>query len=123
MKLTLDMPHPPRACSPNGSHGSWMKVRNARTKVRSAAQLLARQAMGAYRLERYSPKRYRIWWYYKGVAPDADNVVARCKSILDGYCDAFGINDRQLTLAGVERFHALHRSECGRVRIEFDDGE
>ncbi len=123
MKLTLDIAHPPQACSPNGSHGSWMKSRNARTKVRTAARLIGKQAMGLYKLDSYSPASYRITWFYKGTPPDADNIVARCKSILDGYCDAFGVNDRQLTIAGVERVHALHRPECGTVRIAFDDGK
>lgn len=47
-------------------------------------------------------KRYLIYWYYnRGPAPDPDNVVARLKSTIDGICDYFGINDRNLEISRV----------------------
>lgn len=72
----------------------------------------------------FMPLGYRIIWPYKNKAwvPDADNVVARCKSVLDGCAMAFNMNDRDLELLGVQRLLAKDtRLDDKRVYIEFDD--
>lgn len=73
----------------------------------------------------FMPLGYRIVYPYKGVKPDADNCVARCKALLDGCALAFGMNDRDLELLGIERVDhrdALRRGlDVRRVYIEFDD--
>lgn len=71
----------------------------------------------------FTPLGYRIIWPYKDIKPDADNVVTRCKNVLDGCCMAFNINDRDLELLSVEILHVTKPCELDakRLYIEFDD--
>ena len=98
-------------------------VAKERKRLRRNAAWLALDAMQTAGLHDFKPATYRVIWYYKGTQPDADNALARCKSIIDGACDTFRANDKHLELAGVQRVHALHRPECGSVTVIFDDGK
>lgn len=73
----------------------------------------------------FVPLGYRIIWPYKGVRPDADNVVARMKHVLDGCALAFNLNDRDLDLFGVERVRLVKGGTRGmdekHAYIEYDD--
>lgn len=73
----------------------------------------------------YVPLGYRIIWPYKGTCPDADNVVARMKHVLDGCALAFNLNDRDLDLLGVERVRLVkgdtRNMDEKHAYIEYDD--
>lgn len=69
----------------------------------------------------FMPTGYRIVWYYKGVRPDADNIVARCKHYLDGCALAFGVNDATWEFGGVQRVNDKERG--GEVEIIFTEDE
>lgn len=73
----------------------------------------------------FVPLGYRIIWPYKGACPDADNVVARMKHVLDGCALAFNMDDRDLDLFGVERARIVKGStrelDERHAYIEYDD--
>ena len=66
-----------------------------------------------------TPKYYTIEWVFRGVRPDVDNVVARCKPLLDGAQNALKFNDRDLDLGAVWRTRAAepHNPVAKRVQI------
>ena len=90
MTLQLPMPHP--ACSPNG-RAHWATKSRYTKAARSAARMLATDALnrnGAIQ----GP--YTLSWEWRGPTPmDLDNAEGRCKAIRDGIADALGINDRE----------------------------
>ena len=130
-EISICLPHPGRALSPNAHAPLSRKgaaVMNAKKicekkDLRSRAYMLTlselrqKDIMGDFK-----PKNYRINWYFKGTKPDADNCLARCKAAIDGACGAFGIDDRDLELAGVKRIHSLD-GKAGSMEIIFDDRE
>lgn len=73
----------------------------------------------------FVPLGYKIVWPYKGVCPDADNVVARMKHVLDGCALAFNVNDRDMDLLGVERLRITNGGtrefDVQHAYIEYDD--
>jgi crossover junction endodeoxyribonuclease RusA len=91
--LRIELPWPPEALSPNGSHGHWAKKRDAKKRYRHAcetATLLVtrgRKAMDvALRVHlQFVPPDRR--------SRDVDNLVARMKSGLDGIATALQIDD------------------------------
>ncbi len=122
MELTITMPHPPPACFPNRGHGRhWSAAYGAKKKQRRTASLLMLECMSKEGLRpgHVAPTDYCIRYYYKGTPHDEDNILAACKSILDGCEDALRINARLFRCAGIERVHALHDSRCGTVEITF----
>ena len=74
----------------------------------------------------FVPLGYRIIWPYsnKSWIPDADNVVARVKNVMDGICLAFNMDDRSLEMLGVQRVKVTkdeREFDERRVYIVFDD--
>ena len=99
MQITL--PHPPAALSPNGNRCHWARVSAARKQARQLAAI-ATEAQLLLTPLTTTPTTYSITWnHYGTIQPDDDNVIARIKSYKDGICDALGINDRTLRLAGL----------------------
>lgn len=130
MRLEIAFPHPNGALSPN-AYRSLKPVAAARQNAkrmrlveesRRVAFLRARAALNSCAQHNFSADEVDIVWYYKGVKPDFDNVVACCKSIIDGCADAFGINDRTLELGRVRRVHALDE-RAGTLVLTFKKGE
>lgn len=132
MKLTITLGHPSN--KPNGkvpgTREAALKANYAKMgikrKERNAGYIAAMGELRALppvegKTQVFMPTGYRIVWYYKGVRPDADNVVARCKNVLDGCAMAFGANDKNWEFGGVQRVHDKARS--GQVEIIFNDGE
>ena len=120
--VTVVLRHP--ASNPNGSvplkktaaiRANYAKVA-AKKKERNDAFVVA---LNEQRKLGYSfkPTWYRIAWYYKGMRPDADNIVARCKHYLDGCALAFGCNDADWEFGGVQRVHDSVRG--GEVELIF----
>ena len=132
MTLTITLSHPSN--KPNGhmplcreaavranyaKMGTKMKER--RDGYMAALVALRRLPDNHGKVQAFVPTGYRIVWYYKGVRPDADNIVARCKHILDGCALAFGANDKNWEFGGVQRVH--DKSRNGQVELVFNDGE
>ena len=101
--MIIDLPWPSSKLKPNGSHGHWAVVANARKKARAEACLIAKAAIGRQmidgegmdwlgedripvRITFYPPDRRRR---------DDDNMVASFKAYRDGIADALGVDDRR----------------------------
>jgi hypothetical protein len=126
MKLAITFPHPDRALSPNSSVPLTTKAAVVCNRKRVALKGATRQAAFVQALnatmqfpQRNFPARsYEVRWMYKGRIPDVDNIVARLKPLIDGCCQAFGIDDRELELGRVRRIHTLG-ADAGHVEIVF----
>lgn len=92
---------------------------SVKTKTRNAAYLRALRAIATVPQRNFPAKLVEVTWYYKGMKPDVDNVVARLKPLIDGCSMAFGINDRDLELGRVRRVHTLGK-EAGTLVLHFD---
>jgi hypothetical protein len=88
-------------------------------KTRDSAFVRAMQALNNVPQRNFPAREFSVTWYYKGVIPDIDNVVARMKPLLDGCAQAFGINDRELELGRVRRVHTL-RKAAGTLTLHFN---
>lgn len=113
-EMKLLFKQPPAVLRPNASapldlraarrvHGMRLQ---AKKRLRLQARLLVMSVLRKepVRWEGFVPVRYDVtWFFWAGVGPDADNVVASCKALLDGCADGFGINDRELELGMVAR--------------------
>ena len=100
--IVLVLPLPPASLSPNGRAHVFTRARDAR-RVRGEAKFMARSALAARGM---GPPRWQqatvtyTWRNNRGPLPDADNLIARCKPVLDGLIDA-GIlaDDRHVTIS------------------------
>ena len=127
MKLAITFPHPDRALSPNGQVPLTARAAVVCNRKRVALKGATRQAafVTAMRALHSVPQRnmpakvVSCEWLYKGRKPDVDNIVARLKPLIDGCCQAFGIDDRELELGSVRRVHTLGE-EAGTVILTFD---
>ncbi|MEY2654294.1 MAG: hypothetical protein RLZZ524_1322 [Pseudomonadota bacterium] len=111
--LTMTLPWPPQALSPNTRHAHWSSLARAKRRFRSACSMVAKQH-GAGRLE--SPE---LAVNISFVPPDRrrrdlDNCIAAMKSGLDGLADVLGVDDSRWTLTAT-----LDSSQVGGfVRVE-----
>lgn len=127
MKLDIDFPHPDRVLSPNtqvpltarGARVHNLKRAAAKAKAREGAFGRAFAATLKLPQRNFPAREVSCTWYYKGVKPDVDNVVARLKPLIDGCAMAFGINDRELELGRVRRVHTLGK-QAGTLILHFD---
>lgn len=130
MKLTLNFAHPENKANSRmpGTRAAAVKANYVRMaikkKERNAGYIAATGAVRDLppvdgKVQEFKPLWYRIVWYYKGVKPDADNIVARCKHVLDGCAFGFGVNDATWEFGGVQRVHDKARG--GEVEIIFSD--
>lgn len=86
-------------------------------KIRREAYFRTRDELAKEEYQGFHPRDYTITWYYKGNKPDADNVASRCKRLLDGMAEAFGVNDRDFEFLGVRRVKDWDKA--GTVEITF----
>ena len=111
MTLIVTLPHPAKELRPNGRPHFMARAR-AKKAARKEAYYTAlaelRKAMETI-YDRapiiFVPTHYTLIWVYWGPVPDEDNCLAACKAYLDGCADAFGVNDKTLSCAGIERVH------------------
>lgn len=99
--IVLVLPLPPKSLSPNERVNVFTRARDAR-RVRGEAKLLARGALASRGMPAPRWERARVhytWRHNRGTLPDQDNLIARCKPVLDGLVDA-GIlaDDRHVTV-------------------------
>lgn len=92
-----------------GAKGHALAKMGVKMKTRDSAFVRAMQALNTVPQRNFPAREFSVTWYYKGVIPDIDNVVARLKPLLDGCAQAFGINDRYLELGRVRRVHTLDK--------------
>lgn len=127
MKLSIEFRHPDGVLGPNSyvpnkagaaARKNALKFR-VKGETRRAAYLRALNAMQYVPQRSFAAKSYAVEWFYKGRKPDADNIVARLKPLLDGCAEAFGVDDRELELKGVRRVHTLDE-RAGTLVILFD---
>lgn len=121
--LSISLPHTPRCLSPNAAVPLTKRGAQVAGFKKTAAKRRARQLAWAMTLEvldgrRMVPTHYRVFWFFKGNKPDADNCLARCKAYLDGACKALGVDDRLLDCAGIVRVHDL--AKAGVVVLVFE---
>lgn len=129
MELNIRLPHPGQVLSPNHrvplAQGAALRANYARLaakkEARTKAYMAARRALCTVPGQVFQPVCYSLVWYYKGMRPDADNCLARCKSLLDGACLAFGVDDRVLELGSIRRVHSLDNGVAGWVELVFSD--
>ena len=127
MILAIQFPHPDRALSPNGqvpltARGALMCNRKRvalKGATRQAAFVQANKALNSVPQRNMPAREVSVVWKYKGRIPDVDNIVARLKPLIDGCCQAFGIDDRQLELGRVRRVHTLG-DDAGTVTLTFN---
>lgn len=116
MSITITMPIPARALSPNASSpGNWRAKSEARRQQRNDANLYA-----STKFRGPGPKWARvklvIRWFAKqpNYIPDFDNAIASCKGIVDGMTDAGVIlNDR-----GIEGIDLWRNTDKLNPRVE-----
>lgn len=123
MTITVTLPHPAKELRPNGRPHFMARAR-AKKSARMSAYFEAMSRLRVALAERYHgdaiefhPTRYTLRWYYWGNVPDEDNCLAACKAYIDGCADAFDINDRTLSCAGIERVHDKDK----RIELIFSD--
>lgn len=103
--IIITLPHPPRVLSPN-YRAVWQAKLEPKRRAREAAMIATMRALGSAdgALDGLVPVGYKVRWYYwLGVAPDVDNVLASCKAYLDGVAQQLRVNDRTLECLGIER--------------------
>lgn len=94
--VTITLPWPPRALSPNGrSH--WRAKAKAAKQARRDACILTLVA-GARALPWQSMQVELIFCPPDRRARDLDNMLASAKSLLDGVADATGVDDSRWSL-------------------------
>lgn len=123
-EVAVVLEHPVRVLRPNGhgQGGHWAVKARAVKRARFLARwvMLARlRELPPGAREEFAPVWYGVTWFYKGVAPDADNCLAACKAYLDGCADALGVDDRVLECSGVRRVHDAKLA--GKVEIRFTE--
>lgn len=121
--LTVTLPFPSPELFPNRVRGHWAKTADIKAKALADAYAITYQAVSQYRGEWYSltgdiplqitfcppDKRHR----------DLDNMLAACKSLLDGMATALTVNDRQFSPITILR-GGTARPPCVVVQIGED---
>lgn len=113
-ELELEFPLPSNALRPNRKTTNWRSIHAAKHKVRDAACFMAKNAAP----EGFLVKTYEVMWYSRTkIVPDEDNVIASCKSYIDGVADALGQNDKEFKFCRVTRA----KRERPRLVLTFRD--
>lgn len=108
MIISIDIGQPSKKLSPNGRPGNHFEKGRLVKQARNIAYLLTLNAFAGGRRPHLSdlgdPVPVKVFCYYKNEAhrPDADNVVAMCKSYFDGMAQALVIDDRHFIAPPVE---------------------
>lgn len=97
--LTITLPWPPSALSPNTRHAHWSQLARAKARYREDCHLEA-LACGARKMASDARPHLHLTF----VPPDKrrrdlDNLIASMKSGLDGIADALGVDDSRWRLS------------------------
>lgn len=96
--LTISLPWPDKALSPNARSRGWQKGHRAKAAYRRACGWeMKEQKVGAIEAERLSV----TLTFHPPAAHhyDEDNLVARMKAGLDALSDALGVDDSRFSLS------------------------
>jgi hypothetical protein len=88
--------HPPRSLSPNG-RDHWGAALAAKQRLKEQVYAFLERTKQPLDPR---PQIYYIHWFYKGVMPDDDNVIARCKYARDAIAEYWHIDDRTMHVRG-----------------------
>lgn len=117
--LTITLPWPPSALSPNARHTHWSQLAKAKRRYRAACHL---EALAGHCRRMAADTRLHLHLTF--VPPDRrrrdlDNLIASMKAGLDGIADALGVDDSRwrLTCAVDER------AIGGMVRVAIERAE
>ncbi|MDW8006446.1 MAG: hypothetical protein RMJ05_06975 [Thermomicrobium sp.] len=123
-EIVLVLPLPPATLSPNARVHVLDRAKAARL-VREDTRRLARSALAEQGLD--EPRwaralvRYR-WRASRGPMPDPDNLIARCKPVLDGIVAAGALaSDRDVTIS-VEYERVATKRDEGLVVVVSAEG-
>ncbi len=120
--VTITIPHPSSVLSPNG-RAHWRTRAGAAKSLKAMVAGKTRVAINPNFFNSKLADKYSINWYYKGVRPDDDNVIARCKYIKDAMCWVFGIDDRQLSIDSCELIHDKKRAGEVEFSIFYENSD
>lgn len=111
--IRIELPLPALPLRPNG-RAHWAQ----KAKATKAARKLAMLRTLAEGLRDPRPTHYRITYHWPTPRRrwDDDNCIASCKAYLDGICATLGMDDRELTLAGLE--HDRSKPGMAGVTVE-----
>jgi crossover junction endodeoxyribonuclease RusA len=96
--ITITLPWPPKALSPN-TPGGWRAKAAHRKKAFTDGYWAVKASVSPddARLEKGVKFSVMMMFYPPDArGRDIDNCHASCKNLLDGMCNALGINDKQL---------------------------
>ncbi|MBN9410847.1 MAG: hypothetical protein J0H69_17010 [Burkholderiales bacterium] len=116
--LRVELPWPDSRLNPNRSKGMhWAATSSLKAVQKADARILALQAM---RQAGYTPPRGTLPLSITFVQPDRrprdrDNLLAACKSMLDGVSLALGVDDQHFEPVTVRREFG---EKPGRVVLE-----
>jgi hypothetical protein len=118
--LTLCLPLPARAISPNARRGESRGAAIRKSRVVKSHRLLAKLCCGNARLrwhlEGQAYAGYCLAFFWKTAAfRDDDNADASCKAYRDGIAEALKMDDRQLRKLAL----STHAKDAGNPRVEF----
>ena len=120
-QLTLYLPVPARACSPNARRGESRGAAIRKSKIIKAHRLLARLAMAKAILLEGLPADVRFtgycldFFFRTAAFRDDDNADASIKAYRDGIASALRMNDRDLRKCRLSTYQK--DAECSRVEI------
>lgn len=117
--LTLTLPWPLAALSPNTRHSHWSQLARAKARYRAACAMTA-SSQGARPIKATELAVSLVFVPPDRRARDLDNLIASMKSGLDGLADVLCIDDSRWTLTA--------RKACGDeiggfVRVEVSPWE
>ena len=105
--FTISIDIPPRILSPNAARGGHWSGKNNAVKVqRTQGWALAQEQIGAKSIKTpWKKARAELCWYAARECwiPDAANTLGSTKALVDGVCDALGLNDKYLEWGRIMR--------------------
>ena len=119
--LTIFLPIPATACSPNARRGESRGAAIRKSKIIKAHRLLGKMAMAKAIVLEGIPADvrftgYSLAFYFRTAAfRDDDNADASIKAYRDGIASALGMNDRDLKKCRLSTYQK--DAECPRVEI------
>ena len=109
MTLTITLPWPPTALSPN-TRQHWSKLAKAKKAYRAACAWTAKE-QGAGRIEAAKLHVSLVFVPPNRRGFDLDNLLSRMKSGMDGLCDVLEVDDKHwsITIAKADEIGGMVR--------------
>jgi len=110
--ITIELPWPDKALSPNGRPHKMAKAR----MVKAARKTAWAVTLGALKGKKWAdPSAHLRWSFHPKTANavDKDNCIASVKSYQDGIADALGIDDKTFSA----EYQILEPIKGGAVRV------